>query len=80
MKAQHIIALLAGFCKWTDLSKASEAELELSKQLFDNQDVIRIGDWEDYIIGVECDNYTTFNPEAKLEILKQLLDYYLAAL
>ena len=72
MKAQHIIALLAGFCKWTDLSKASEAELELSKQLFDNQDVIRIGDWEDYIIGVECDNYTTFNPEAKLEILKHV--------
>ena len=36
MRSIHIIAQLAGFSKWTDMSKASEVKLELAKLLFDN--------------------------------------------
>ena len=31
MKAQHIIATIVGFRKWTDMLKASESELETCK-------------------------------------------------
>lgn len=37
MNAQHIIARLAGFYKWTELIKASEAGLELGKLLLTNR-------------------------------------------
>lgn len=72
MKAQHIITLMIGFSKWADLLKASEHELELAKLLFDNQDIIHIEDWKMYILGAENDNKTTFDPEARLEIFKQV--------
>lgn len=72
MKAQHIIAYLVGFKKWTDLIKASVVELELAKLLFDNQDKIHIEDWEMYIGGTENDNNTTFDAESRLEIFKQV--------
>ncbi|MGN7437573.1 MAG: hypothetical protein ACTHOO_02930 [Alcanivorax sp.] len=71
MKAQHVIAYMAGFRKWTDLNKASKAELELGKLLFDNQDKIDIEDWEMYILGTEHDNNISFDAEARIEILKQ---------
>lgn len=71
MNAQHIISLMAGFKKWTDLLRASEAELILAKLLFDNQDKISVDDWEMYIASVERDNNDLeFDPESKLEILK----------
>ena len=44
MKAQHVIAYMAGFRKWADLLKASKTEQELAKLLFDNQDKIHIED------------------------------------
>ena len=72
MKAQHIIALIVGFKKWADLLNASEIELELAKLFFDNQDKVYVDDWEMYITGIERDNNTTFDPESKLEILKQV--------
>lgn len=72
MKAQHIIALMAGFNKWSDLLQASEIELELAKLLIDNHDRIHVEDWEMYIAGVERDNNGTFDPESKLEIFKQV--------
>jgi len=72
MKIHHIFAQLLGFKKWADLSKASEAELELAKQLFDNQDKIFLEDWKMYISGVEDDNNTTFDSETRLEIFKQV--------
>jgi len=53
MKAQHIIALMSGFDKWADLVKASEAELDLAKLLFDNQDKISIEHWRKYISAIE---------------------------
>ncbi|MFD2164507.1 hypothetical protein ACFSJU_19030 [Paradesertivirga mongoliensis] len=72
MKAQHIIAKLAGFYKWTDLSKASNEELELAKLLYDNMHKISAEDWEFYILGVERENNTTFDTETKLEIFTQV--------
>lgn len=71
MKAQHIIALMAGFNKWSDLLQASEIELELAKLLIDNHDKIHVEDWEMYIAGVERDNNGTFDPQSRLEIFKQ---------
>lgn len=72
MKAQHIIALMVGFNKWSALLKASEVELELAKLLIDNHDRIHVEDWKMYIDGVERDNIGTFDPESKLEIFKQV--------
>lgn len=72
MKAQHIIAIMVGFNKWSDLLKASEIELELAKLLFDNQDKVYLEDWEMYISGVECDNNTTFDSESRVAIFKQV--------
>ena len=72
MKAQHIIAQLIGFRKWTDLLRASEEEQELAKLLFDNQDKISAEDWEMCILGTERDNSTTFDPDTRLEIFKQV--------
>ncbi len=70
MKAQHVIALMCGFSKWTELSKASEAELNLAKAIFDNPDKININDWEMYIDYAEREAKATFDSESKLEILK----------
>ncbi|HAU1234320.1 TPA: hypothetical protein ACMWW0_001971 [Legionella pneumophila] len=72
MKAQHIIALISGFNKWSDILKASESELELAKLLLDNQDKVDVEDWEMYIAGMERDNNITFDPESRLEIFKQV--------
>lgn len=72
MKAQHIIAEMTGFRKWTDLLNASEVEQELAKLLFDNQDKISAEDWDMYILGAERNSYTTFDPDTRLEIFKQV--------
>ena len=65
MKLQHIIAQMLGFEKWANLSKASNAELELAKQLFDNQDKIFLEDWEM--------TYGEYDAESQLEIFKQVV-------
>lgn len=70
MKAQHIIALIAGFDKWSDILKASEDELELAKLLFINQEIIDAEEWKMYIFGVENDNNITFDPEMRLKLFK----------
>src|SRR5687768_11068750 len=72
MKAQHIIAQIIGFRKWTDMLNASEVEQELAKLLFDNQDKISAEDWEMYIWGAESDNNTTFDPDTRLDIFQQV--------
>lgn len=72
MLTQHIIAKIIGFRKWTDLLNASEVDQELAKLLFDNQDKISAEDWEMYILGAERDNNTTFDPDTRLEIFKQV--------
>jgi hypothetical protein len=72
MKAQHIIANMVGFRKWTDLLMASGAQQELAKLLLENQDKISLEDWEMYIQGAEYDNRTTFDDELRLEIFKEV--------
>ncbi len=72
MKAQHIIAQLVGFRKWSDLSKASEPQLELAKLLFDNQDKVSSEDWEMYISIAENENNTVFMPDFRVEVFKQV--------
>jgi hypothetical protein len=70
MKAQHVIARLAGFYKWTDMLKADPAELELGKLLFDNQDKLSIDDWEIYMSINEREYNIIYTPEQKIEILR----------
>jgi len=65
MKLQHIIALMIGFEKWADLLKASEAELELAKLLFDNQDKIHLEDWRMFYGGYDVD--------IQLDIFKEII-------
>lgn len=72
MKIQHLFAYMYSFDKWADLVNASEAELELTKLLFDNQHKISFEDWGDYIAGAELDNNTTFDIEAKIGIFKHV--------
>jgi hypothetical protein len=72
MNAQHIIARIVGFSKWTDLLKASEIELELAKLLFDNQHKISVDDWQMYIARAERDNNQGFDPESRLGIFKHV--------
>lgn len=73
MNAQHIISLMAGFRKWTDLLKASEIELQLAKLLFDNQDKISVDEWESYLAWAERDTNLDFDSESKLEIFKHVV-------
>lgn len=73
MNAQHVIADLAGFDKWTTLINSSEDELELAKLLFDNQNIIDLYSWNDYIKYSESLSQTEFDVETKLEIFKQVV-------
>ena len=74
MKAQHVIAQMAGFKKWTVLIRASESDLKIAKILFDNQDVIDLLMWEDYIAEAERMNQTNFDSENKLAICEQVFE------
>ena len=60
MNAQHIIAKLAGFNKWTELAKATETELQRSKLLFDNMHKVSAEEWVWCIFGTEIDNRMNF--------------------
>lgn len=70
MNAQHLIAKLVGFIKWTEMLKASPTELELAKLLFDNQHKIRNEEWEFYILDMENENNVILDDEDKLDIFK----------
>lgn len=73
MRAQHIIAKIAGFERWTVLLLASEPDLEIAKILYDNQDLIDLRMWEDYIAGCEAMKKFTFDSELRLDICKEVL-------
>jgi len=73
MNAQHVIAELAGFDKWNSLINASEPELELSKLLFENQHLIDLYSWNDYIVYSESLSQIEFDAETRLEIFKQVV-------
>ena len=72
MNAQHYIARLAGFRKWTDISKASPSALELSKLLFENMHKVSVLDWDIYISVEEDDKGFLFDDELKLDIFKMI--------
>lgn len=72
MKAQHCIAKLAGFTKWTEMTKASPSALELSKLLFDNMHKVSVIEWEVYISIQEDENGFIFEDELKLDIFKNV--------
>src|SRR5690606_33356415 len=50
MNAQHYIAILAGFDKWSSLINSSDDQLELARLLFENQDRLSLDDW-DFFMG-----------------------------
>lgn len=70
MKAQHLVAFLAGFDKWSDLIHASDNGLELGKLLFEHRHqyggMIR-EDWDMYI---RSNGLQDLAEESKLEIFK----------
>lgn len=70
MKAQHVIALMVGFSKWSDLFNASANELELAKLIFDNR--VNFEEWEMYIAGLEVDNRISFDAESRLDFFKEV--------
>jgi len=72
MKAQHIIAVMVGFKKWSDLINVTRPEFELAKLLFDNQDKTNVDEWKMYISRVGYENKTYFEPETQLEIFKHV--------
>lgn len=72
MQAQHIIAYLAGFEKWSDLIHASDAALELGELLlqYRNHDYGPLHEmWRMYLYSSQLDDVTD---ESKLEIFKKV--------
>ncbi len=68
MKAQHLVARIAGFRKWNDLIKVSSKELELAKIVFDNcsKDMMLFDDWECY----RNSEFALLDIESKIEAAK----------
>lgn len=73
MNAQHVIAKIANFDKWALLLKASPAELELAKLLFDHQNKIDLIGWKFYIADAQSMNETELDSESQVEIFKQVV-------
>lgn len=75
MKAQHLIAIMVRYNKWSDFLAATETELELKRLLFENQHKISQDDWEMYLSDVEIQNQLRFEKEDKLKIFKHVFLY-----
>ena len=71
MNAQHIIAKLCGLEKWTDLTNASPAKIELSVLLFTNMDKLEVRDWEQYVLEIETKNIVKLDDDFKLQIFRE---------
>ncbi len=74
MKAQHTIARMAGFEKWSVLIKASEPELKIAKILYENQHKVDLLMWLFHLAEVEEMNQTSFDSETKLAICEQAFE------
>lgn len=68
MKAQHFIAWLLGFEKWSDLINASEKEQELVILLFKNK--MDIEEWQYYVRDIEASNNLTFEFDSQIDLIK----------
>lgn len=73
MNAQHVIANIAGFDKWSTLVNASESELELSKLLYDYQNKIDLISWNLYIDEAQSMNAHEINTDMQIEIFKSVV-------
>lgn len=73
MNAQHIIAKIANFKNWASLLKATPAELELAKLLYDNQNRIDLEGWQFYIADTQSMNDVVLDAEIQVEIFKQVV-------
>lgn len=73
MNAQHVIAKIANFDKWSSLLKASTAELELAKLLYDYQNKIDPIGWHFYITEAQSINEDSLDAEIQVEIFKQVV-------
>jgi hypothetical protein len=71
MNAQHVIAKLCGLDKWTDLSNASPAKIELSFLLYINMDKLEMRDWDGYVSDIETENNVKLDDDFKLQIFKE---------
>ena len=70
MKAQHLIAHLAGFDKWSDLLHASDDALELGKLLFDHRNQYGWPLREDWDMFIIQSNFQDASDASKLELFK----------
>lgn len=73
MNAQHIIAKIINFNSWAALLKASSAELELAKLLYDYQDRIDLIGWQLYIADSQTMNDTELNTEIQIDIFQKVV-------
>lgn len=73
MNAQHVIAKIAGFDKWSEMIQVSPSELELAKLLFEHQDKIDLISWNFYIADAQSMNEHELDAEMQVEIFKQVV-------
>jgi hypothetical protein len=73
MNAQHVIAKIANFDKWSELLSASTAELELAKLLYEHQNKIDLVGWKFYIADAQSMNETELDAEIQVDIFKQVV-------
>lgn len=72
MNAQHLIAELAGFKKWSELIHASDAALELGELLLNNRNqdhLLLIQEWDSYLAR---SGLYDWEDGAKLELFKRI--------
>lgn len=74
MKAQHYIANLAGFRKWTEMLDASSSALKLSELLFKNMHKISVTEWDIYISAQQRENGFAFDDDLKLDIFETVFE------
>lgn len=73
MNAQHVIAKITNFDKWTSLLKATPSELELAKLLYDYQNRIDLVGWQLYIADAQTMNEEELDAEIQVDIFKQMV-------
>lgn len=73
MNAQHVIAKIANFDKWSELLKAATAELELAKLLYDHQNRVDLVGWKFYIADAQSMNEIELDAEIQVDIFKKVV-------
>jgi hypothetical protein len=73
MNAQHVIARIANYDKWTSLVKALPAELELAMLLFEHQNRMDLIGWHFYIADCQSMNEIELDAQTQVDIFKQVV-------